>query len=1257
MNVRKKIALLVGQPDENYQSLFIRGFLKQSFLENMDVCIFAMYEKYQESEKQGIGDSSIFSLMEYSIFDAIVVLADTVQTPGVIEELEEDIHNKYDGKVIFVDKESKYFYTVMTDHYTPVKQLIKHLIREHGFTDIAYLTGKEFHPHSKQRLQGFLDCMEENGLTIGENRVFYGDFWYTSGMATAEKLLADKEHLPQAVACANDCMAIGVAQEMVKAGVRVPEDIAIVGYDMSPEGKTSPKPVTSAPIPSEKCGAHVIKCLRAFFAGREMPEFNSNVKLFIGSSCGCRYNYIQSVNFLRDSWETESYQDSFYSTVDRMEDNLLLQPDSFSFFNTVYSYTGAVKPFDALHICLNIDWLSENKNSSVFSDYMIHAINCSEHASGTGVDLDDSDSKGNIISNIVGGGECGAYFFTPLYFEDRCYGFSAVSYGQELRCYDKAYRQWLGSIMRGLEVFKRTKNLEKTNEVLKTKQVRDSLTGFYNYNGFIENINTVFSGEESVSKFAEVIAIDLVGMNEYYQNKGLSTGNKAIVDFSNMIAAVIGGGISCVLGNGEFLAVYFNKTDSEENAAGIQESLRLRLSDYCTENDLSVKLDVVTGRAMAEVENIHALEDLINEAISIKNGNKVKMQRNMQNKLTGEEQKEAELVADILDNNRLFYHFQPIVDAHTGEIFAYEALMRADTEQFISPLTILKYAEYLGRLRDVQWSTFINVISFVEENEEKFKDKKIFINSIPGCHLVWQEEEMLRAKIGKYAGRIVVELTEQAEVDDASLAEMKNDYSNAGVETAVDDYGTGYSNITNLLRYMPNYVKIDRMLLTDIHLSLQKQHFVKEIIEFSHDNQITVLAEGVETPEELKAVITLGADLIQGFYTAKPAREVISGIDNTIRHEIIQYSQAALEKSGQKVYAAGQESKINLVKLAANNFSSIQIKKENLNHRDLEIIGVPGFKPDMDIIIGDGYKGRIELNDVELNKHKNHSGIFIGENCDVTLVLKGDNILERGGIIVPESSKLTIKGNGNICMRQIEIEGCGIGNTINERHGDLYFEQDGAVEIYGNTMHGVGIGSGMGGNIYINRGKYVIDLYGQEAVGIGTFQGDFKQEIHTADIELNIQNAISLGIGSMEGNVDVKIWHVSIKAYFGGQESVGIGTLRGKGDCNALIKDSVAHLNLRANEKGCCYGSLEANTDLDVSAGVISVVSEGKQAISMGSLSGNARIQLRNTDTTSKVKNNLDTDIIAESMEIINGRSRFSLNGEEIEREITDGEL
>ena len=286
------------------------------------------------------------------------------------------------------------------------------------------------------------------------------------------------------------------------------------------------------------------------------------------------------------------------------------------------------------------------------------------------------------------------------------------------------------------------------------------------------------------------------------------------------------------------------------------------------------------------------LFDYEKEAVNQKNGNKAKEIKMRNLNLNDDEIAKLEIVKKILDENLFDYHFQPIVSAKDGSIYAYEALMRPRVEPFISPLDVLKCAEHLDRLYDVEKATFLNVLSRASEESDKFDQRKIFVNSIPGANLSLEDSKAILEELKKLGGKVVVELTEQAEASDDELNAMKKNFIGMGVETAVDDYGTGYSNIVNLLRYMPNYVKIDRMLLSNIQNNPQKVHFVKDIVAFAKENKFKVLAEGVETKEELETVIRLGVDLIQGYYTSRPKADIIDNIEEEIQTQIIQFNRA-----------------------------------------------------------------------------------------------------------------------------------------------------------------------------------------------------------------------------------------------------------------------------------------------------------------------------------------------------------------------------
>ncbi len=1251
MTSRKRIALLLGHVEESYQSTFIKGFLEQMFSYDYDVCVFAMYNKYQETAEREKGETIIFSLVNPELFDGIVILSDTIQTPGLAEKLEESIKNNYSGPVVCVDKQSKYYPTLITDHYFVCKKLVEHLIVEHGYKDIAYLTGKEGHIHSQERLKAFLDCMEEHNLPVKDNRIFYGDFWYGCGENVVKKLLIDENGLPEAIACANDCMAISVAIALEEYGLRVPEDIAVIGYDSTEDGRKSPSPLTSAPIPAKENGINAAGKVYSLINGNEYVPSRAENELFIGSSCGCKNYNSHWISGLRSSWKTIDSQEKFNSRFNCFMDDLISKSNFRDLIGTIFASMHHLGDYDSFSLCLNSQWIDSDKLHSkdtrwdCYSEEILPVLSCKKDGSANKINYSNTFSKLSLLPELYEERDNpSAYYFTPLHFEERCLGYAVLSYGDQVRAYTEVYWEWLRNIMQGLECYRRFDSVRYLYQQLEANQTRDNLTGLYNYQSMLQKFENISD------KYVGAIAVDIRGLAEINDKHGRAQGNYAIKTVSTILKSLIEKGLCCVLGNGEFVGVEVYDTNVfDEQIYLIRDELIKQIGEV---SGLEYNLSVYVGCGYAHISEVKELEHLINTTVAQKNGNKIAEQKiKNRDTLTDEEFKEMMLVQDIMDNNRLMYHFQPIVNAKTGDIYAYEALMRADIEQFVSPLTIIKYADYMGRLYDVEKLTFFNVLDIISGNEQLFDGKKVFINSIPDNRLQGYDADELSLKLEKYSNTVVVELTEQAELQDDELSNMKKEYTSMGIETAVDDYGTGYSNVTNLLRYMPNYVKIDRMLLSEIQESPQKQHFVREIIEFAHDNNIMALAEGVETNEELQMIIKLGVDLIQGYYTARPSKEIVSIIDKQIKEEIIRYQRQVMLGNGSKIYVAGKESRIHLAKLTTDKYSIIEFVPDNVVHKDITLSGIAGVFSNIILEIKEGYNGRIVLDNASLFAGKNAACISIEKNCNVTLVLKGDNHLNNGGIRVSEGSVLTIEGEGDISIESEKDNYFGIGNDVDSKHGQIIFEQDGCIEIHCNGAKGVGIGSGHGGVIDIRRGKYIVELTGEEGVGIGTRSGDVDINIAMCNINLRLVTTNNVGIGSMYGKVKIGISHILLQCVFGGTFSSGVGTLYGD---NAYldIANSNCNMNLRAIEISG-FGSAKQSSEVYFKECGVTVKGEGRDALAFGNSNYNCKLEFLDCDVDSDIKSNLQTDIGAEesNISIYNGRVLFMLNGDEVVRE------
>ena len=218
------------------------------------------------------------------------------------------------------------------------------------------------------------------------------------------------------------------------------------------------------------------------------------------------------------------------------------------------------------------------------------------------------------------------------------------------------------------------------------------------------------------------------------------------------------------------------------------------------------------------------------------------------------------------------YYFQPIISAKTGKIEAYEALMRANLPILKRPDVVMKIAREEGALREIERMTMFRATEAFADLREKKRikgDALLFINSIASQHMAAKDEIEFNNRYAKLQKQIVIEITEEESIDYHALETKKNALGFEGA-FALDDYGSGYSNEKSLLDLAPKYIKVDLSIIRDIDTDPDKQQIVENIVAYAHKRDMKIVAEGLETPEEIKKVLELEVDLLQGFYLARP---------------------------------------------------------------------------------------------------------------------------------------------------------------------------------------------------------------------------------------------------------------------------------------------------------------------------------------------------------------------------------------------------
>ncbi|MET0748777.1 MAG: GGDEF domain-containing protein [Rhizobium sp.] len=223
--------------------------------------------------------------------------------------------------------------------------------------------------------------------------------------------------------------------------------------------------------------------------------------------------------------------------------------------------------------------------------------------------------------------------------------------------------------------------------------------------------------------------------------------------------------------------------------------------------------------------------------------------------------------------------FQPIVDARSGAVFGYEALMRGhDRIGFADPIAVLDEAERTGQLfglEQMMERLALGVFAALPEHD----DKTLFLNLdarlIPeGLALVEALLQVLKTRAIPPSS-ICFEFSER--FDNSAYpqaAELIAAMRKAGFKIAIDDFGVGHAEMRLLCDHVVDYVKIDRHFVTGADTTIRKRHFLKSAITMAHMLGARVIAEGIETEGELAVCRDLGVDLAQGWLIARPMADV-----------------------------------------------------------------------------------------------------------------------------------------------------------------------------------------------------------------------------------------------------------------------------------------------------------------------------------------------------------------------------------------------
>ncbi len=414
----------------------------------------------------------------------------------------------------------------------------------------------------------------------------------------------------------------------------------------------------------------------------------------------------------------------------------------------------------------------------------------------------------------------------------------------------------------------------------------DQLTGLSNRALYWEFLEKVTANSQRVGDNLCVMFLDLDHFKNINDTLGHDAGDLLLVQASERLKGVLrNADLIARLGGDEF-AVVLQQMTSINDAANVAQKIidafsqpfHLFGKDSYIGTSIGIAsfpehgIDAITLTKAADTAMYHAKKSGRNNFKFFDSDMHMRIQSHL------------EVTNDLrlaIKNNHLLPYYQPIMHIAENRISGFEALARWNHKEkgIISPGVFIPIAEESGLIEDLgqfmllaagqqarQW--------FDGDHKKTRKHLTIAIN-VAAKQLKqknFSQQILALLEKNKIAARhIKLELTESALMDDPlDVIRQLNDLRQAGVTIAIDDFGTGYSSLSYLKKFPIDYLKIDQSFIRDIGEEKNDEAIIRAIIQMAHSLGQKVIAEGVETPQQLEFLASLGCDYAQGFLFSKP---------------------------------------------------------------------------------------------------------------------------------------------------------------------------------------------------------------------------------------------------------------------------------------------------------------------------------------------------------------------------------------------------
>ena len=426
-------------------------------------------------------------------------------------------------------------------------------------------------------------------------------------------------------------------------------------------------------------------------------------------------------------------------------------------------------------------------------------------------------------------------------------------------------------------LFDRVAEREKAAAKIAYLAYHDALTGLSNRSVLDTHLSRTLEEARSTGEQLAAICIDLDGFKGVNDTLGHAAGDQLLMQVAARLRTVLRQGeLIARVGGDEFVVA--QKGGAQPAAAALVADRVIRaLEEPFVIFGATVSISASVGVAIFPKDATSA-EELTNKADAALYRAKAAGRGAAQfydaeiETSLHERQEFALALAGAIAADQLRLVYQPVLSIGSGSVVSFEALLRWDHPEFgeIAPEQFIGVAEDRGIIHDIgMWA----LNEGCREAARWTQPLTVAVNFSPVQFMragLAERVARVLADTGLDPSRLEVEVTENVLIKQPDQAlRIFNELRRLGVRIALDDFGTGYSSLSYFRTFPFDKVKIDKGFIADLN-GFSSREIVRSVLELSRSLGIAVVAEGVESPEQLEVLRELGCDLIQGFLVSSP---------------------------------------------------------------------------------------------------------------------------------------------------------------------------------------------------------------------------------------------------------------------------------------------------------------------------------------------------------------------------------------------------